>query len=266
MIPDVLVLQGNPLVEDAGLLFGGMEQSCWKKWVSPDNCVELVSNVLLIQTNDLKILFDPGPGPFRLSGKAAWESTGEQNILKSSLEKQGIHADEITHIFLSHLHMASASGLLSKKRGPLLFENAVYYTGKDQFDRSKHPHILDEHLFMPELAVLLEESDQLELISGDSTFCLGNLTLSFLETQGHTPGMLLPFIDTGEQKILFAGDIIPGPLWRNLLIHTGFDRYPELLIDEKRKLLETADRENSLLFYPFSLTMEYSGPEYQDEI
>ena len=258
MTPEIHVLQGNPLVEDAGLLFSGVDRSCWGKWVSPDqnNCIKLISNVLFIQTNGLNILFDPGPGPFRLSERAVWKSSGEQNVLISSLEELGTHPHEITHIFLSHLHMNSAGGLISEKRGPLLFGNAVYYTGKDQFDRAKHPHILDEHLFMPEMAVLLEESDQLKLISRDSTFWLGNLAISFFETQGHTPGMLLPFIDTGKEKILCTGDMIPGSPWRDPLIYTGFDRYPELLADEKKVLLKTAAQENALLVYPLSGTWD----------
>jgi glyoxylase-like metal-dependent hydrolase (beta-lactamase superfamily II) len=48
---------------------------------------------------------------------------------------------------------------------------------------------------------------------------------------------LLTEVETADGPVLFAGDLIPGVPWVHLPITMGYDRFPELLIDEKTTLL-----------------------------
>jgi glyoxylase-like metal-dependent hydrolase (beta-lactamase superfamily II) len=49
--------------------------------------------------------------------------------------------------------------------------------------------------------------------------------------------------------VLFCADLIPGRAWVHVPITMGYDRNPELLIDEKRELLEDMLARNVHLFF-----------------
>ncbi len=49
--------------------------------------------------------------------------------------------------------------------------------------------------------------------------------------------------------IVFAGDLIPGTAWVHLPITMGYDRFAEMVIDEKEKLYQTIVSQGWLLFY-----------------
>jgi glyoxylase-like metal-dependent hydrolase (beta-lactamase superfamily II) len=49
--------------------------------------------------------------------------------------------------------------------------------------------------------------------------------------------------------VLFASDLIPGRPWVHLPITMGYDRYPELLIEEKQTLLSDLLERGGRLFF-----------------
>jgi hypothetical protein len=49
--------------------------------------------------------------------------------------------------------------------------------------------------------------------------------------------------------VTFMGDLIPGAPWVHLPITMGYDRYPELLIDEKEEALTRVHSESGWLFF-----------------
>jgi len=178
-----------------------------------------------------------------------------------SLEEQGLDQGDITHIIFSHLHFNHAGAILGPRgldAGKLLFPNAEIITGKTNFQRSCSPHVRDASLFIPKLAFMLEKTKRLILISENKPLKLDDLDLSFIESQGHTPGMLLPYIQTQGCKLLLAGDMIPGQAWVNLEITTGYDRFPELLMDEKKELLEKVLHDGAWVFYMHDETHDAS--------
>ena len=52
-----------------------------------------------------------------------------------------------------------------------------------------------------------------------------------------------------DGPLVFAADLIPGRPWVHLPITMGYDRYPELLIDEKKRLLTDLIERNGSLFF-----------------
>src|SRR3546814_723108 len=162
-------------------------------------------------------------------------------------------------VVLSHLHFDHAGGLLapwSEGRAPeLLFPNATFLVGAEQWQRARHPHPRDRASYIPELPGLLEDSGRLEIVEGDRSRTLGD-AVRFEYSDGHTPGLMLAEIVGPERVdgqahggVVFCADLVPGKPWVHVPITMGYDRNAELLIDEKRAFLEDKLARNVHLFF-----------------
>jgi len=70
---------------------------------------------------------------------------------------------------------------------------------------------------------------------------------------------MLAEIPMPSGPVVFAGDLVPGTPWVHLPITMGYDRYPELLIDEKRRLLDDLIERAGRLFYTHDPSVALSG-------
>ena len=114
--------------------------------------------------------------------------------------------------------------------------------------RANKPHYRDKASFIPHLNQLLKDSGRLEVVSENEPCRLGK-GYRFHISHGHTPGLVLTEIEMPDGPIVFCGDLIPGVPWVHLPIAMGYDRFPELLIDEKNKLLSDLITRNGRLFF-----------------
>ena len=250
-------LCGNFMKLDGGSMFGNAPKALWQKWIKPDeqNLIDIGSRSLLIETIEHKILFETGAGAYLSPDmKKRFSVLDDDHILLQSLREHGLEHTDITHIILSHLHFDHAGGLLKQwqKENPtleLLFPNAQYIVGKSNFERSCSPHIRDRASFIPGLNALLENSDRLVIKEDGDNLVFGDVKIEFIESNGHTPGMILSDIKVFDLRIIFMGDLIPGYPWVNLPITMGYDRNPEQLINEKLKVLERAYNNKAFLFF-----------------
>lgn len=258
---------------DGGAMFGNAPKALWQKWVAVDdlNMIDIGSRSLLVETPNHKILFETGAGAYLSPEmKNRFQVVEDNHVLLDSLIDIGLAHEEITHIILSHLHFDHAGGILKefqddRKPIELLFPNAKLITGRTQFKRSASPHIRDRASFIPQLDRLLIESGRLELKSDQDIMNFDDLEIRLMESHGHTPGMLLSQIQVKDLKILFLGDIAPGHPWINLPITMGYDRNPELLVDEKTKFFKTALQDEAWIFFTHDFEYAASKLLYDDE-
>jgi glyoxylase-like metal-dependent hydrolase (beta-lactamase superfamily II) len=246
---------GNSQRLDGGAMFGNAPKALWSRWVAPDeqNRIPLACRCLLVQEPGRTILFESGIGTFfdpKLRDR--YGVVEERHVLLDSLGGLGVAPSDIDLVVLSHLHFDHAGGLLTAWRPDtapgLVFPRARVVVGREAWDRANHPHPRDRASFIPELHRQLEASGRLELVDGERSPTLGEgYRLRF--SHGHTPGLLLTEIEMPEGPVVFVADLIPGTAWVHLPITMGYDRYPELLIDEKRRLLEDVAERNGRLFY-----------------
>lgn len=248
----VKVIEGNRQRLDGGAMFGQAPRELWQRWIAPDerNRIELACRALLIELeNGETLLFDSGVGDFfspKLRERFGLFERGHRLIRE--LELAGHPHDTIDHVLLSHLHFDHAGGILaSYEEGvapSLLFPKATFYVGKEHFARALKPHVRDRASFIPELPSLLQQSGRLKLLDNETTTIIDErFRMQFL--QGHTPGLILFTVN----NIACVTDLIPGIPWVHLPIHMGYDRFSELLVDEKERLLLHAIEHNSTLFF-----------------
>jgi glyoxylase-like metal-dependent hydrolase (beta-lactamase superfamily II) len=200
-------------------------------------------------------LFETGIGSFfEPKLRERYGVVEERHVLLDSLAERGLSHEDIDLVVLSHLHFDHAGGLLSAWREgaepQLLFPNAGFVVGSQAWQRARAPHARDRASFIPVLQELLERSGRLEIVPADQdeSQSLG-AGYRFRRSHGHTPGLLLAEIDMPDGPILFAGDLIPGMPWVHLPITMGYDRYPELLIDEKKQILGDLLARSGRLFF-----------------
>lgn len=246
---------GNSQRLDGGAMFGNAPKSMWERWIPPDdkNRIPLACRCLLVRDGDRTILFETGIGAF--FDPAMRERFGvveSHHVLVESLVAVGVTPDKVDVVVLSHLHFDHAGGALTAYQPgvapALVFPNALYVVGAEAWQRAIKPHARDRASFIPGLTELLEATGRIERVTGVSSETLGE-GYRFHRSEGHTPGLLLAEIAMLDGPVVFAADLIPGKAWVHLPITMGYDRYPEMLIDEKTALLGGLLAQHGRLFF-----------------
>ncbi len=248
-------LLGNSQRLDGGAMFGNAPRALWQRWATPDdaNRIALACRCLLVQDGDRTILLETGIGAFfEPAMRDRFGVVEPEHRLLAALAAAGVAPGEIDLVVLSHLHFDHAGGLLSawspESQPTLLFPNARYLTSRAAWERACHPHPRDRASYIPALQPLLEASGRLLLADGPTHAALPpGWRLHF--SDGHTPGLLLAEIPAPMGPLVFAADLIPGAAWVHVPITMGYDRYPELLVDEKQRLLDDLEARGGWLCF-----------------
>jgi glyoxylase-like metal-dependent hydrolase (beta-lactamase superfamily II) len=248
-------IEGNTQRLDGGAMYGNAPRAVWQDWSPPDekNRISLACRALLVRADDGRhLLFEAGIGAFfEPEMKERFGVVEKEHVLLRSLDAVGVAPEQVDVVVLSHLHFDHAGGVLSAfGDGPprLVFPNARFYVGRTHWERAQKPHARDRASFVPVLNDLLAKCERLVLVSDDGASDLAPL-VSFRFSNGHTPGLMLAQIALPGGPIVFAADLVPGRPWVHVPITMGYDRYPELLIDEKRALLEELLSKHGKLFF-----------------
>lgn len=259
---ELVSIEGNTQRLDGGAMFGNCPRPVWEKWAAPDdkNRITLACRALLVRESKEEggrnVLLETGIGAFfepKMRDRFGVQEA--EHVLLDSLAKHGVKPDDVDVIVLSHMHFDHAGGLLSAwKEGEapkLVFPNAAYVVSQRAWERAKSPHSRDRASFIPELQGLLEGTGRLEVIpDGESRSKVLGDKYSFTISEGHTPGLMLTRVEGWKDgPVTFLGDLVPGAAWVHLPITMGYDRYPELLIDEKKALLDKIVAENGWAFF-----------------
>jgi glyoxylase-like metal-dependent hydrolase (beta-lactamase superfamily II) len=246
---------GNSQRLDGGAMFGNAPRAMWEKWIPPDeqNRIPLACRCLLVRDGDRIVLLETGIGAFfEPALRARFGVVEPRHVLVDSLAAVGVKPSDVDVIVLSHLHFDHAGGALTAwsegKPIELAFPNASYVVGDEAWRRAVTPHARDRASFIPGLTDLLETTDRIEKVTGDRSQVLGD-GFRFHLSAGHTPGLLLTEVAMPDGPVVFASDLIPGAPWVHVPITMGYDRYPELIIDEKAKLLGDLLERHGRLFF-----------------
>jgi glyoxylase-like metal-dependent hydrolase (beta-lactamase superfamily II) len=252
---------------DGGAMFGHVPKALWSQWVTCDehNRVDLVCRCLLLKTATHTILFEAGIGPFMAPDLAERYGIQGQGDLLTHLKEKGVSEEGIDYVILSHLHFDHIGGLIPAWPGmedphwQPHFPNATYVVGKVQYERAACPHLRDRASYVSELTEKLRQTGRLVLVDSESPGIAElNDHMRFRFTEGHTPGSMHAIIRGEQETVFFAADLIPGTPWLHLPIATGYDRYPEQSINEKKTILEQAVKENWLVFYTHDVQVSAS--------
>lgn len=256
----ITAIEGNRQRLDGGAMYGNAPKALWNRWSEPDshNRIELACRALLIEGPNCKILCETGIGAFfepKLAERYGVQDSSK-HVLLENLRKHGVQDSDIDYVVLSHLHFDHAGGLLpryddlTKGNNDLLFQGAKYIIGKEAFERCQNPHPRDKASFIPLLREkLMGASNRCIFVSRDQNIQLFDGRMSFIFSDGHTPGQMLTVFKGDHKTVFFCGDLVPGSPWLHIPITMGYDRFPELLIDEKAALMERALQENWLMFF-----------------
>ena len=250
---------GNSQRLDGGAMFGNAPRAVWERWIAPDerHRIPLACRAMLIEETTpertKRILFETGIGAFfPPKMRDRFGVVESRHVLLDNLSSLGLSDRDIDVVVLSHLHFDHAGGLLAEyteaEPARLLFPNATFVVGDEAWSRANAPHARDKASFIAELHPLLAESGRLEIVKGEHSEALGD-AYTLHRSNGHTPGLLLGELESDEGPVMFAADLIPGRPWVHLPITMGYDRFPELLIEEKKRLLESLVARHGRLFF-----------------
>ncbi|WP_392419623.1 MBL fold metallo-hydrolase [Capnocytophaga canis] len=241
---------------DGGAMFGVVPKSIWQKTNPADanNQIDLSARCMLIEDGNRLILIDTGMGN-KQSDKffgyyALWGNTN----LDDSLKKAGFHRDDITDVFMTHLHFDHCGGSIQWNKDRTgyepAFKNARFWTNESHWRWATQPNPREKASFLKENILPMQESGQLYFIDPKGNTFLEQSELGFgiLFVDGHTEKQMLPYIHYKGKTIVFVADLLPTVGHIPLPYVMGYDTRPLLTLEEKDKFLREAAEKEYYLF------------------
>lgn len=241
---------------DGGAMFGVVPKSIWNRTNPADNknMIDIAARCLLIEEGNRLILIDTGMGD-KQSEKffGYYDLWGDESIDKS-LKKYGFHRNDITDVFMTHLHFDHCGGSIQWNKDKTgyepAFKNAHFWSNKDHWNWATKPNRREKASFLTENIMPMEQSGQLKFTSLPMGDILKNSELGFdiFFADGHTDKQMIPIIDYKGKTIAFMADLLPTAGHIPLPFVMGYDTRPLLTLDEKEKFLNMAADNNYYLF------------------
>ncbi|MCR9181552.1 MAG: MBL fold metallo-hydrolase [Flavobacteriaceae bacterium] len=241
---------------DGGAMFGVVPKSLWNRTNPADsnNMIDIAARCLLIEDGKNLILIDNGMGNKQSEKFFGYYYPWGEHNLDDSLKNAGFHRDDITDVFLTHLHFDHCGGSIQWNKDRTgyepAFKNAKFWTNENHWQWATNPNAREKASFLKENLLPMQESGQLHFIKREGSpfqsTCELNFGLFFAD--GHTEKQMVPMIEYQNKTLCFMADLLPTVGHIPLPFVMGYDTRPLLTLDEKAHFLNRAADENFYLF------------------
>jgi glyoxylase-like metal-dependent hydrolase (beta-lactamase superfamily II) len=244
---------------DGGAMFGVVPKTIWNKLNPADdkNLCSWALRCLLIEDGKRLILVDNGNGDKQDEKFFSHYYLHGDDTLDKSLAKHGFHRDDITDVFLTHLHFDHCGGTILRQGDKLVpaFKNAACWSNQQHWNWAVYPNEREKASFLKENILPIQESGQLKFIDTAETKDgkLGsvkftdNMQIRFVN--GHTQGMMLPQLNYKGKTIVFMADLLPSQGHIPIPYIMGYDMFPLTTLNEKKSFLKEAVDGDYILFF-----------------
>jgi glyoxylase-like metal-dependent hydrolase (beta-lactamase superfamily II) len=241
-----------------GFIFGDAPEAevdtCLRHYGVFDSSTILPFNYLLVKGRDQVILLDTGCGDQAENDKHPDEPAG---LLVNDLSEAGLSADDVDTVIVSHWHWDHFGGAVVG--GEVAYPNADYVMSEREAD---HIRVNVKDWALDYLNII---GDKARFIPDIAEVSPG-ITVKL--APGHTPGIIVTEVSSGEDTLLYTSDII---IHQAHIEHTdwipSFETDRIAAIASRRNLIEESHRRNLLLFVPHIPTtlgrVEHSNAGYK---
>lgn len=237
---EVLVISDGVLPLPAATLATNADRAELAAWLHdmflPADLFDWPLNVAVVRSGDRTILIDSGLGlefpEFPRAGRLAHR-----------MQAAGIEPAAVTDVVLTHLHMDHVGGLLTDGlmgrlrpdlRVHLAAAEAEFWAAPD-FSRTAMPHPVPDVLRAVASRFLDVYRDRLRPFDTQYEVEPG---VSVHRTGGHTPGHSIVRLESGKDRLTFAGDAVFQVGFDNPQWHNGFEHDPEEAARVRVRLLQ----------------------------
>ncbi|MDE3185208.1 MAG: MBL fold metallo-hydrolase [Bacteroidota bacterium] len=237
---------------DGGAMFGVVPKSMWNKLNPADenNMCNWAMRCLLVEDEGRLILIDNGMGNKQSEKFFGYYFLNGDDTLDKSLAKYGFKRDDITDVFLTHLHFDHCGGSIEKVNDKLVpaFKNATYWSNESHWKWATEPNDREKASFLKENILPIQESGKLKFIeTKEGIEFTKNIKLRFVK--GHTESMMLPEIKYKDKTIVYMADLLPSVAHIPVPYVMAYDTRPLETLVEKKSFLKEALEKDFILFF-----------------
>jgi glyoxylase-like metal-dependent hydrolase (beta-lactamase superfamily II) len=241
---------------DGGAMFGVVPKTIWNKTNPADdnNLIDIAARCLLIEDGNRLILIDTGMGNKQSEKFYGYYSLWGSHSIDKSLAKYGFHREDITDVFMTHLHFDHCGGSIQWNKDRTgyepAFKNATFWSNENHWQWATEPNVREKASFLKENIIPMQESGQLRFIQRPEEDFLVKSELGFgiLFVDGHTEKQMIPHIQYQDKTIVFCADLLATAGHIPVPYVMGYDTRPLLTMPEKTKFMNAAAENNYYLF------------------